>query len=70
MTRIEFIKADKWRVICMLVLTASLPFMTEWHNPAGAQPITIFGALAAMFWLGFIFMMLISDSDRAGFFEK
>lgn len=69
MSRIEFIKRDWWRVVIMLALTASLPFMTEWHNPAGAQPLAIFGAITVMFWAGFIGMMVISDKARADFFD-
>lgn len=70
MSRIEFIKRDWIRVLVMVLLTASLPFMRNWHNPAGAQPITLFGFVAAMFWIGFICMMLIPDKARAEFFGE
>lgn len=70
MSRIEFIKADKWRVMAMLLLTAALPFMKSWHNPNGMQPIVIFGFLTVLFWVGFIGMMLVPDSTRAAFFGR
>jgi uncharacterized PurR-regulated membrane protein YhhQ (DUF165 family) len=70
MRRIEFIKRDKWRVLFLLAFTAVLPFMAEWHNPAGAQPIEVFGFLAVIGWLGFIGMMLLTDSLRAKFFDS
>jgi len=70
MTRIEFLRSDKWRVLLLVCLTASLPFMRDWHNPAGAQPLTIFGFLAVIGWLGLIGMMLVPDHVRAEFFGR
>lgn len=70
MTRIDFIKRDKWRLIILMLLTASLPFMAEWENAAGAPPAAIFGCVTAMGWFGFIGMMLIPAKARKDFFNS
>ena len=70
MSRWDFIKAEWLRCAVGLFVTALLPFSADWHNPAGAQPLTIISFLAAMYWVGFIGMMLLPDSARADFLGK
>lgn len=70
MSRIEFLKAEKWRVLVLVLLAASLPFMRDWHNPAGLPPVAIFGTIAALGWFGLIGWLLAPASWRAEYFRK
>jgi hypothetical protein len=64
MSRMEFLKAEKWSVITLIVVTASLWPLSYVENPAGLPPVVLFGGIAAYGWLGIIALLLLPDSAR------
>jgi uncharacterized membrane protein len=63
MTRIEFIKESRVSIFILVFFTLMLPFIKDWHNPAGVQPFTAFAGLCVLGWFSIIAILMTAKTD-------